>query len=334
MSMLQRAAFFAALVVGGLAPLAAQEEALLKADAEESMRAMRQDALWRERLLEPDLDRREHHFRHLIDAVLRAPELREMLARWAADASRPELAWTSRLALRELAQQPAWVFRAAAKSGGLGPANPWFSERPPMLGLPDVQALLRDAAVKTISLEFGADGVLARIEQEEDGERHTKTYRAATKEELLAKHPELADYLQLGSRLQVRGQRPSGLWGQADGDAPELRTDVLGVIVREIDSEERAFLGLAEGLGLTVREVGRSTIAASLGLRPGHVLVEVNGHPLAHEDDIPRALALRAENGEVTVTAVDRLGRLRKRGWRPAPEPDAAGPAGSAEREP
>ena len=32
-------------------------------------------------------------------------ELRGMLARWAADATRPELAWTARLALRELAHQ-------------------------------------------------------------------------------------------------------------------------------------------------------------------------------------------------------------------------------------
>ena len=59
---------------------------------------------WRERLIDTDLQRREQSFERLIQAVRRNPSLGGVLREWAVDERHPGLAWTSRLALRELAR--------------------------------------------------------------------------------------------------------------------------------------------------------------------------------------------------------------------------------------
>lgn len=59
-------------------------------------------ARWRQRLTQPDMEAREEAFGQLVVAARRSPTLALALETWAADRSAPELAWTSRLALREL----------------------------------------------------------------------------------------------------------------------------------------------------------------------------------------------------------------------------------------
>jgi len=337
MSMFLRAALAALLA---LAPARTQDppgEAtpLQAADPTESMLAVQQDECWLERLLDADLDRREHHFAHLIEAVRRAPELRGMLARWAQDGSRPELAWTARLALRELAFQPAWVFRGGPNARGFGPANPWFTGRfpaAPAAQAEDPQAATEPApeagAVRlqrTLSFQVGPDGVRLRIERQQDGERLVESYEAATLQELFEQHPELAAHLPFGARSVAPREPAKGPWLQAAEGEP-VRTDVLGVFVRAATASERSSLGLKGGVGVAVEKVLANSIAESMGLRPGQILVRLNGHTLEHADDIPLGLALQKENGEVRVTVVDRWGRERSRAWSPAPVALAPGP--------
>lgn len=58
------------------------------------------EQLWRARLLEPSLDARESAFEELIARARQERAAEELLERWAA--GQDELAWTARLALREL----------------------------------------------------------------------------------------------------------------------------------------------------------------------------------------------------------------------------------------
>jgi hypothetical protein len=325
MSMLQSAALSGALVFAGIASGAHQDPPdeslpLQTADPADSMLAAQQDRLWGERLLDADLDRREHHYAHLIDAVRRAPELRGMLQRWAQDPEHAELAWTARLALRELAHQPAWMFKGGSNMRGFGPANPFFSERPTApagaeAGVPesDGGAVLGQ---KTMSFHIGPEGARVRIEREVDGERVVETHEAATLRELF-EDPHVAG--QVPTQLRVQNEAPPDLWAQLEKDVPAVRTDKLGVEVRAITATERAFLGLEAGVGVVVDKVAPNTIASSLGLRPGLALVKVNDHPLKVADDIQVGLEQRGEGGEVRVMLVDRFGRVRSRAWSPAP---------------
>ncbi len=57
-------------------------------------------------LREPDLDRREEHFNAVVERAVADPALREDLAELARGTD-TELAWTARLALREVRQRPA-----------------------------------------------------------------------------------------------------------------------------------------------------------------------------------------------------------------------------------
>ena len=59
-------------------------------------------AAWKAALTEPDLDRREERFEHLVRRFADVDAARAALKDWSEDLSEPELAWTARLALREL----------------------------------------------------------------------------------------------------------------------------------------------------------------------------------------------------------------------------------------
>jgi hypothetical protein len=328
MRKLQTAAALAVWIASAAAHTAPQDAdeplALQAADPAESMLALQQDERWGERLLDADLDRREHHYAHLLDAVRRAPELRGMLARWAADGTRPELAWTARLALRELAHQPAWVFGGGQNQRGFGPANPWFSPRQQGPEAPP-QAPAQAGRTK-MNINVGPDGVRVDVEREVDGERVVESFEASTLQDLKEQYPDLASRIPFSGWVAVPSgaPAPADLWKQRAEGVPTVRTDKLGVEVRAVAADERAFLGLAEGVGVTITNVARDTIASSLGLRAGQVLISVNDHALKSDADIAAGLALREPDGEVRVRLVDRWGRMRTRAWSPAaPAPSA-----------
>lgn len=60
---------------------------------------------WRARLSDPDIDARERAFDELIARAAGDRKLRLALQAWSLDPAQPELAWSSRLALRELERQ-------------------------------------------------------------------------------------------------------------------------------------------------------------------------------------------------------------------------------------
>ena len=330
MSAFSRLALFAATLAtpwvllggqdrSGLAPIDPGDSLLLRTGEERAEK-------WRERLLDPDLDRREQHFERLIEAVRRNPDLRGPVEAWAADAARPELAWTARLALRELARQPAWGFRIGPLSRGFGPTHPWFSDplggsggsgRPPGWPGPEDTAA---SSSESFSLSLGPGGARLEVTREVDGQSVTETFEEESLEALLEAHPELREKMPWGRAGFGLGRLPwqGGSGQEAVVDPTPVRTDVLGVVVRELGPEERARLGLEEGLGLRIDRVAEGTIAASLGLRAGYVLVELNGRGLRVADDVSGALAERGPGGEVTVVLLDREGRRRPRTWRPA----------------
>jgi len=318
-----------------------------EADEAPDARAAMLDARWRPRLEESDLVAREESFARLIDAARRNAAVVELLQSWSTEGT-GELAWTARLALREL--------HAEAEQGPrLGTQlrlEPWFFEHDPQGGDPlefhdplagglqffdpaQVWGLRDDGALSTserVTLQQGPDGVHCEVHHHEDGREVTETYDAESIEALLAEHPDLEGKLPLaggGPRALAPREdmrRAFDRWfGSLAGEA-DIRTDVLGVFVHALTASETQALGLEQPTALYVERVEPGTIADSLGLRPGTVLLELNGRPLLGTEDISLALAAREPHGEVRLLVLDREGLPRMRVWRPAPGVDAGAP--------
>jgi serine protease Do len=96
-----------------------------------------------------------------------------------------------------------------------------------------------------------------------------------------------------------------------------VRTDVLGVVVVPLVSEESQAFALEPGLGLRIERVEPGTIAHQLGLQRGQVLVEIDQTPIRTRDDISRKIKERAADGALEVIVVDRWGQRRTRTWKP-----------------
>jgi S1-C subfamily serine protease len=186
------------------------------------------------------------------------------------------------------------------------------------------------SAFESFQFSQGPEGVSIRVETETNGQRETKTYEGESLAAILEANPELAKKLSAGrSALQpMPGFAPesgSPARPEPEASAAPLRTDVLGVIVREPTAAERGRAGLSQG-GMAVERVAEGTIADVVGLRPGAILVEINGQAIDSREAISAALAERAPDGELRLTLFDAFGRRQTRTWRPAP----AGPARSA----
>ena len=286
---------------------------------------------WRERLLDTDLRRREQSFDRLIQAVRRNPSLAGLVQTWAVDASHPGLAWTARLALRELGRAPgvglhghlfALPTEPTEVGGGLPPAD----------SLPVTGGEVSD----TFSVLQGPQGTVVRLQAVVDGEPLTKTFEGATLEEILGANPGLHERMRARRASMPRTSLTEApdWWASPAFDRPHpwsfgppLRTDVLGVVVREPGPLERARFGQPLG-GLLVERVLDGTIAEFLGLRGGELLVELNGVRLESKDDITDVLARRAPEEAVRTQVVDAFGRGRAQTWLPAPQQRTAGPLG------
>lgn len=205
---------------------AAQEKAR---DADEADRFDR-DA-WRAKLGAKDLDARERDLDALIELARTDDAARDALKEWASSEKDRELAWTSRLALREVEKLPRSLARSRTPLGGPGGnafGGPRFDDLQKrmeelqqrfgsidsMFG--DMQKRMDDLLQQPpgaapfggtftpgngnfsmrsegFSMQSGADGVEVRVTEDENGEQHEKTYKAKTLDELLDAHPELKD---------------------------------------------------------------------------------------------------------------------------------------------
>jgi S1-C subfamily serine protease len=149
-------------------------------------------------------------------------------------------------------------------------------------------------------------------------------------EQLLEAHPELRDKLHVGG-LGQRGnwiQRMPRGWqlfdnGQDGADlsspfaSPNVRTDILGVVVQPLTAQESKDAGVDAGRGLRIERVESGTIAASMGLQRGQVLIELNSEPIDNRDDITAVLKKRGADGSLEAVVIDRWGERRTHTWKP-----------------
>ncbi len=324
-------------------------------DAEVEPEATLDASAWRQRLGDGDLDLREQAFEEALAAARRDPVLRSELQAWARAEDDAQLAWTSRLLVRELERSRSpWGVQGALDQDPWATGNPgelferlrqWqgdgqLFQNPgtvsPFQGGGSGSGGAVEQHSQSFQLSVGPDGARCETTVEENGEQVKKTFQADSLEQLLEQNPELRERI----RVQ-RGIDPSQGWlgrfhglaepdvhafGQFRGWQPEpgataLRTDILGVVAHPLSEQEARERGLPAGRqGMVVERVEPGTIADALKIRRGHVLTELNGRKLAARDDISAALAERAGDGEVRLELLDRWGEPRVRVWKPAPE--------------
>jgi hypothetical protein len=290
---------------------------------------------WRAELGVADLERREASYARLIEIARRSPAARAALDEWAAEDG--ELAWTARMARRELGRGTAfgWLGHAAPGRRGMG----LFGERELQERLRAIEDMLNDVPApgavgsvherQSYSIEVGPDGARVKVQEETDGEEQTREYEGGSLDEILRANPELKDTIQLRP-LDFDGQTLFGrLFDRDPGDGRPLQlfgpgeppTHVLGIELDTPTAEQAAELGLEPGLGLWVRRTVPGTIAHILGLKRGDVVVELNQIPIYSGGDISRVLEERLPEAPVAVTIVDSKGKRRTLTWRPSQAP-------------
>ena len=321
---------------------------------------------WIEQLTDSDLAARERTFDRLIAAARRDANLRRALHDWSVDTNAGELAWTARLALRELdpARNMALGLRGFEWPGldlqgfdlqqfdPTTPFNPddFFQQLDPSWADPNDpngRTLVPgqpNSSIGSLSLSMGPDGVKCTVKRNVDGKEDTQEYSAESIEQLLEAHPELRDQLQGGGafgdwsfggpggsghllRIDPFGRlgnsrTPGATPDPSENGAPDLqllRTDILGVAVQPLSEAETKQFDLDAGVGLRIERVEPGTIARSMGLQRGHILIEMNSRQLKSRDDITEELKKRGADGQVQCIAIDRWGQRRTYTWKPDP---------------
>jgi hypothetical protein len=313
---------------------------------------------WRKRLGTGDFEERERAFDQLARLARHDEDARKAIEEWSKSGQDPELAWTSRMLLRELDRNPWRALKPKVWSGMGMNGQGWnfdfddfarrFDDLDSMFGdlreqwgdmlqgLPAPSAGSKSSS-RSLSLQVGPDGVTCNVTEIVDGKEEKRTYEAKSMDELLQAHPELRENLggphfQLfqglpHGGLQFLPRTPSGLsphtWSFNDRDdstaGSEPPTDRLGIKCAEVGKDRATELGLESGVGLTVQEVLPGTIASLLGLRHGDIVVEVNGANIHGAEDVKSALSARASEADVSVVVVGADGHRRKLIWKPKP---------------
>jgi len=298
---------------------------------------------WKQKLVDKDLDLREQSFDALVNAARRDGGLRSALEAWARDEAAGELAWSARLALRELGPRndPWQGMRGRRGVFFLDPLEQDFDfeelrrrmfeefDRPfpgfgPRTGAPLPQppqggsGMTTSSESESLSLESGPDGVKCTISRTENGQTTTEEYSAKSIDELLEQHPQLRGKVGGGSAARGGVQQRQGWPLDVQREqGPDVRTDILGVAIVPLTAEESSNLGIEPGVGLRIERVEPGTIAQQLGLQRGHVLLEMNGKTLRSRDDVSRELQARESSGPIEVIVIDRWGQRRTRSWKP-----------------
>lgn len=347
-------AFLAGLVLLSGEPAPSLQ--LQSAPAPESFAAIRfsepqDEAAWREALNDPDLARREEVYGNLLQLAQRDRETRDMLQTWAKEDG--DLGWTGRLALRELELResplarrfnglqglPGFGGRQRGGLGGIWDLDPWSDPmdtprwfRDPFwmrdfeqgLGALLDQAQPGSSQSESFRMESGPDGVRVEVTEQQGDETSTTTYEADSIEELYELHPELRGKVSIGTappgwdsgfRDLLDGFRARR--GFVPGLSGAIPTDKLGVMMREPGNWSASVEGLEPGTGLFVERVFPGTLADALGVRPGDILVSLDGRPLRSGDDVLAALSERGHSDRVVLEVFDSRGELRELTWRP-----------------
>ena len=239
---------------------------------------------WKERLLEGDLEQRERSFDALLKRARLDPVARAFLEELATDQKGGELAWTARLALRELGratmpmQGPMQGFLGADPFGSAQRMQEWMEE---LFGRDGFGLMVRHPSRSPVPLAGGAgtSGRSLRIEQTEhgarvlitetiDGAEKTREFQGNSLEEILAANPELEGELG-GLSLRVGRGVPIGLEFDLGKRQDRLRRFPRGVQEGPgLAPQGRSLPVLTDRLGVIVRPVSAARARAGTG-RPG-----------------------------------------------------------------
>lgn len=221
---------------------------------------------WRRLLRSKDLVERHRSYDKLLLRARLDPAVEAFLKELALDESRPELAWTARLGLRELDLRN--------KLASSSKSNPLDLVGGPYGSGERLQSIMRQLVVEYPSWQFG---------------------------------------------VQELPVDPSGSREQdEDAKRVRVRTDVLGVIVRSVAQGSSPKPGQRPGLVVALTEPG--SIAHSMQLAPGDLLLRVNGHPIFLPEDITKAMQSQGKAQPIVVQWIDQTQVIQTRTWTPDPQ--------------
>ena len=315
--------------------------AVVECEVEESFGSGPFEAeLWAARLSEPDQELRMAAYEAVTEAGRDRPEVFRALQSWATDQSRGELAWTARLAMREIEQaqkyeREPWGFGTSDLEGlrdvSLGLSQVQFErillEKFDQLQRRTAQGLTLGAAPgegvvpRVFRLDFGPEGWRLNTRSlGADGEVH-QHWEAESIEALLSAHPELEEEFPVLRGLRIRFGLPGALSTPVVPPVDQgPRTDVLGIECRPLTVAEAEAMDLSQGeRGLLVARTVPGSIADELGVRRGDILMGLNGVALGAPRDITDVLALRAPKASIHLKLIDTQGQDRSLIWSPQP---------------
>ncbi len=208
-----------------------------------------------------------------------------------------------------------------------------------------------------MSMQIGPDGAV-RVEVQEtdaDGKAENKVYEAPDMDTFQQQYPGVLQRngLGFGVRLwsgdepqqnrffQLRRGASGDPFGKqlapgarsaeppvdADADQQVRSGQRLGVAVHpEIPAELREHLGLADGVGLMVQSVAPDSLASSLGLRAGDIVLRIHERSIGSPADVQSALASIDAGADVAVAFLRKGTEQVASAKKPAAKPDAVVP--------
>ncbi len=246
-----RASSAPAARAGGLVRVSADEPASSDDPTSQKVKFERDE--WKRKLGAADLDARERDLDALVQLAREDRDARRALEEWSRDRDAGELAWTARMALRELDRggaapsprrslarsQPGDRFgrgfenlqrRMEEMQRNFGGMDSMFEnlqremrellDRQGAAGSPGTPlAPGASSRAESFSMKSGPDGVEVEVLEDENGTQQKKTYKADTLDELLEAHPELRERISIGhgaTPFGAQGARPNAPWWRSN----------------------------------------------------------------------------------------------------------------------